>query len=59
MSESKWTEQSACATVTRNGGKIKGRVISTKKAGLKVLSAIDFLVNHKDYFWSGTESADL
>ena len=42
---------SAKQMISRNGGKIKGNRIFKARAGLKVLSAIDFLVNHCGMIW--------
>jgi len=48
--ESKYDVASAVACIKRTGGKVtkKGH-ISHPKPGLKVLGAIDFLVNHNKY----------
>jgi hypothetical protein len=46
-----YTEKSARARITRNGGKFKGKQIVIVRAGLKVLSAIDYLVNEHRYSW--------
>ena len=47
-----YDEKSARERVTRNGGKITQGIITVKRPGLKVLSAIDYLMNHcKGYYW--------
>lgn len=50
-----YTERSARLRITRNGGSFKGSKIYFKRPGLKVLSAIDYLVNHLNYFWNPLE----
>ncbi|MHC4640092.1 MAG: hypothetical protein ACYS32_00505 [Planctomycetota bacterium] len=45
-----YDEASAKFRVTRNGGKFKGKQITIKRAGIKVLGAIDYLVNKHKYF---------
>jgi len=37
--------------IVSNGGKINGSVIVFSKPGLKILSAIDFLVAKHGYIW--------
>ena len=48
----KFTVKSATARIENNGGKIGGKVIDIEKPGLKVLSAISYLVNHEGYSWA-------
>lgn len=50
-SASKWSVASATACVERNGGKVGVKQVSHDTPGLKVLSAIDYLVNHCGYMW--------
>jgi hypothetical protein len=50
-----YDEKSARLRVTRNGGKFKGKGIIIKRAGIKVLGAIDYLINKHKYFRSGEE----
>lgn len=45
----KWDHISAKKAIERNGGKIKGKVIYFPKAGIKMLGAIDYLVNYCGY----------
>lgn len=47
----KWTVETAAETITRKGGKISGGRIVCSSPGLKVLSAIDYLVNHHKLVW--------
>ena len=51
----RWTVESAKACIQRNGGHVSGGLlvgqIRCNRPGLKVLSAIDFLVNHHKYIW--------
>ncbi len=47
-----FTEQSARKRITRKGGSFKGRQIVIARAGLKVLSAIDYLVKYHKYVWT-------
>lgn len=57
--DSKFNELSAKRCITRNGGVVKGRTIYHKKPGLKVLSAIDYLVNNHKHLWRmGEEEPD-
>jgi hypothetical protein len=49
--DGKFTEYSAKKIITRNRGTVKGRNIHINNPGLKVLSAIDFLINHHEYHW--------
>jgi hypothetical protein len=49
-SNMEYDEASAKFRVTRNGGKFKGKQITIKRAGIKVLGAIDYLVNKHKYF---------
>ena len=51
----KWTEQTARKMIERNGGKIRENSITIPRCGIKVLGAIDYLVNHRRYFWSATD----
>lgn len=46
---SKFTVESAIARIERQGGKVGGNTIQIKSPGLKVWSAIDFLVNFHKY----------
>lgn len=41
----------AVRCITRNGGNVADKVISRVKPGLKVLSAIDYLVNYHRHVW--------
>lgn len=41
----------AVRCITRNGGVVADKVISRIQPGLKVLSAIDYLVNYHRYVW--------
>jgi len=51
--EKKWNLETACATINRNGGKISTeKKITIKAPGIKILGAIDFLVNHCGYTWA-------
>lgn len=48
----KHTEMSAVQCLTRNGAKVGGVTITTRgTVGLKMLSAIDCLVNHHNFHW--------
>lgn len=49
--EHKHTRETATRTITNTGGRIKGRFIFHKRPGLKVLSAIDYMVNHLQCVW--------
>ena len=53
-----YNEQSARLRITRNGGKFKGQSILVKKPGLKLLSAIDYLVNYQQYNWNPIEELE-
>jgi hypothetical protein len=44
-----YDEKSAKACVTRNGGKFTGNQIKIKRAGIKVLGAIDYLIRKHKY----------
>lgn len=44
--------KNAVAVIERNNGKVGGKVIEIEKPGLKVISAISFLVNHHGYNWA-------
>jgi len=46
-----YTEQSARERISRNGGSFKGKQIVIARTGLKVLSAIDYLVSKHRYSW--------
>lgn len=48
----KFTTHEAVQKIVSNGGKVGGTVIDIEKPGLKILSAISFLVNHCGYVWS-------
>lgn len=50
------SKEEAEKRITTNGGKINGSVIVFSKPGLKILSAIDFLVNKHKYTWIQKES---
>jgi len=45
------SKEEAERAITFNGGKINGSVIVFSKPGLKILSAIDYLVNKHHYIW--------
>ena len=47
----KWTEDSAKKKIISNGGTVKGKQIAHSHPGLKLLGAIDYLVNHHKYTW--------
>ena len=47
--EDRWDIQEAKETIQRNGGKIKDKQIVIGNAGIKVLGAIDFLINYHGY----------
>jgi hypothetical protein len=50
MSNKKFREPSdAIAVITRNGGNVTGNQIRVVSPGLKMMSAIDFLVNYCHY----------
>ncbi len=55
--EGKWSVNSATQMVKRNGGKIYKHndvcYIETKSPGLKVLGAIDYLVNYHKHYLKG------
>lgn len=51
MNDSKYTVEAASEVIHRNGGLIKDKTIIHKAPGLKVLGAIDFLVNHNKFIW--------
>lgn len=45
----KWTEQTAIDKLRQNGIPVRGKDIIADTAGLKLLSAIDYLCNHCGY----------
>lgn len=51
----KYTIRSASKRIERARGKVKGvgktKNITCSMPGLKILGAIDFLVNHHHYYW--------
>jgi hypothetical protein len=49
----KWTATTARSCITRNKGTIAGKQIGFNKGwpGLKVLGAVDYLVNHCGFTW--------
>lgn len=49
---SKWDMSTARLIIERTGGKIDGGKITHPSPGLKVLGAIDYLVNYCKYVWS-------
>lgn len=51
MKAERFTPESAYELITRNGGKIVDKRIHYKSPGLKILSAIDYLVNHCKHSW--------
>lgn len=52
----KYTEGIAIRRLMRNGIAVRGHTIYGESAGLKLLGAIDFLVNHLEYIWIKEES---
>jgi hypothetical protein len=46
-----FTEKIARAVISRNRGSFKGKQIVIARAGLKVLSAIDYLSSEHGYVW--------
>jgi hypothetical protein len=48
-----WTIESAKRCIERNKGKIKDKKITIAKLGIKVLGAIDFLINYHNYIKTG------
>jgi hypothetical protein len=54
MAESKWDVASATAALERNGAKVSDRVIRISSPGLKLLSAIDYLVNRQKFIFIKT-----
>jgi len=49
--QDKYTVESAVAVITGNGGKVEKGVIRHSSPGLKLLSAIDYLVNNHKFIW--------
>ena len=47
----KWTVLKAISMINRNGGHVGEKMIRHQNPGLKVLGAIDYLVNHHGYTW--------
>ena len=48
-----WDEELAKACINRTRGKITGNKITHPGPGIKVLGAIDYLVNYKKYVYMG------
>lgn len=51
MAKAQYTEKEAKSKLTRNGAKIRGKRITILEPGLKLLGAIDYLVNKHKYSW--------
>lgn len=49
----KWNIESAKKCIERNKGKIKDKKISIASPGIKILGAIDFLVNYHGFSKTG------
>ena len=49
MAHKDYTIETAKACIIRNGGQVRGEVITIKKPGIKVLGAIGFLTKYKGY----------
>jgi len=49
----KWDIESARTTILRNGGKIVDKKIIINSPGIKILGAIDYLINYCGYFRGG------
>lgn len=49
MKSDRWTEDTARAIIDRTGGKVGHKTVFHDRAGIKVLGAIDYLVNYKKY----------
>jgi len=45
------TTSTAKAMIERNRGAVRGKNIKIASPGIKVLGAIDFLVNHRGFRW--------
>jgi hypothetical protein len=45
----KWSIDRATKMISRNGGIVKGKGIFHPTAGLKVLGAMDYLINHAGF----------
>lgn len=45
----RWTKDEAIAAIRRNGGTVSDKGITIPRAGIRVLGAIDYLVNHCGY----------
>jgi len=48
----KFSVTSAQDLISRTGVKVSGNLISHKRPGLKVLSAIDYLCNYCKHIWA-------
>ncbi len=49
VGKSKWSEESARSMIERNGGKCGHKKVYHPSPGLRVLGAIDYLVNYCHY----------
>ena len=49
MPHKDYTTETAKACIIRNGGQVRGELITIKKPGIKVWGAIDFLTRYKGY----------
>lgn len=49
----KWDLATAIAMIKRNGGRVTKNKVSHPKPGLKVLGAIDYLVNYHKFNFIG------
>ncbi|MCK5641732.1 MAG: hypothetical protein KAJ19_13100 [Gammaproteobacteria bacterium] len=51
----KYDEVTAVACLKRNGVDVKGKLITLKRAGIKVWGAIDYLVNNREFSYMKEE----
>ena len=58
MARREYTVETARACIERNGGKCGAKSISHPAPGLKVLGAIDYLVNRHGYTWPGVRGTE-
>ena len=55
VTKGKWNEITAKAMIERNHGLVGQKTIRCSNPGIKVLGAIDFLVNHRGHQWNRSE----
>ena len=52
MKKKKYTEEKARQMISKNGGSVGAKTVNVRLPGIKVLGAIDYLVNYHGYRFS-------